>query len=107
VRSVPAGVEEHDTCTEDIVAERAWAPARFTVNRPEAAGVSVRINDSGATGGRTIVVVVVVVVVVPNVVLGPVVVEPVVVVGAAVIEGLVVVGPVFTVVVSRSTCNGD
>jgi hypothetical protein len=51
--------------------------------------------------------VVVVVVVVPNVVLGPVVVEPVVVVGAAVIEGLVVVGPVFTVVVSRSTCNGD
>ncbi len=46
-------------------------------------------------------------VLVPDVVLGPVVVDPVVVVGAAVIEGLVVFGPVFTVVVSRSTCSGD
>lgn len=104
---LPAGVEEHVTWTDDIVEERACAPVRFTLKRPDDAGVSLRVNDAGATGGSTIVVVVVVVVVAATVVLGAVVVDVAIVVGAAVIEGDVVVVTATTVVVSKSTCSGD
>ena len=103
---MPAGVDEHATCSDDIVVERASAPVRPTDKRPDAAGVSLIVSDSGATGGSTIVVVVVVVVVVASVVLALVVVGDAVVVGAAVMEGLDVVVPEMTVVVSRSTCSG-
>lgn len=107
MRVVPAGADAHVTWIDDIVEDRACAPVMPTVKRPEEAGVSLSVSDSGATGGSTIVVVVVVVVVVPTVVLGPVVVGAAVVAGAAVIEGSIVVVTVRTVVVSRSTCSGD